>query len=261
MSIVVRRLRQSVRWKGLATPLDRLLRLRNILEVQTLPDLNFEGVVDPIGTSFDLGFRMVLKAGLSRSRIRFTTAHELCHTFFYEVVPELKFCLHEVDQDEERICNLGAAELLMPSTTLRKRCKGLSVSLDSLENLAGSYDVSIEAMLLRLRSLKLWHSELSMWHRMTGGGFALHRLWGGRRLEWRWPDESLLKIAWETGRQVAGRTYLELRDTHGALQLRPVTYQLSRRGEALVALWSHPSVPLPIARMPLFDEWLRQPHS
>lgn len=253
MTVLAARLRQSVRWKGLATPLDRLIRLRNVLEVEIIPDLNYDGSVRPLADSFDGGFRMELKGGGSRSRIRFTTAHELCHTFFYEFVPELKFCPHEVDQDEERLCNLGAAELLMPSATLRNRCKGLSICLDSLETLAGAYDVSINAMFLRLRSLKLWHSELSTWHHMTGGGFALHRLLGGRPLEWTWPNESVLEVAWKTGRQLAGRTYLELRDADGGLKLRPVTYQVSRRGDALVALWSHPSVCPPRTSMPLFE--------
>jgi hypothetical protein len=60
--------------------------------------------------------------------------------------------------------------------------------------------VSSEAMLLRLRSARLWESELPVWRLMTGGGFSLHRMVGGRRVEWEGSESHLLRDAWNTGR-------------------------------------------------------------
>jgi Zn-dependent peptidase ImmA (M78 family) len=36
----------------------------------------------------------VLDGATPTVRQRFTIAHEICHTFFYEIVPELKFKPH-----------------------------------------------------------------------------------------------------------------------------------------------------------------------
>ena len=57
---------------------------------------------------------MGVKADMGEKRMRFTIAHELCHTYFYELVPELKFCDHGPNDEEEAICNQGAAALLIP---------------------------------------------------------------------------------------------------------------------------------------------------
>jgi len=85
----------------------------------------------------------------TRGRMRLTSAsastiaHEACHTFFYELVPELKFIPHERDEDEERLCNWGAAALLMPASSLRRRMKNVAVNLESLDAIAAEYAVSL----------------------------------------------------------------------------------------------------------------------
>jgi hypothetical protein len=196
---------------------------------------------------------MLLKKDCASTRTRFTTAHELCHTFFYESVPELKFQDHEVDAGEERLCDIGAAELLMPVHALRRQAKAMGTSLEALTKLARLFDVSLEAMLLRLRSVGGWRSELSTWHAMTGGRFALHRLVGGRKVEWSWSEPSLLQKAWDTGHVLSGRTYLECRDQHGCLKIRPVSYELRRRKDSLLALWSHCSAARTHRNLPLFE--------
>jgi hypothetical protein len=221
------------------------------METDVVPGLSSDGYIQPIGCSFRDGFRMVLKGGSAQTRSRFTIAHELCHTFFYELVPEVKFRSQEVDAEEERLCNLGAGELLIPTNSLKRRAKRNRVSVDSLEELAATYVVSPEAMLLRLRSLRLWNCELSFW-RPTQRGFSLDRLVGGRRVNWVWPDDAPLQRAWGSKGKVAGRTYLELRDS-GGLQLRPVCFQLVRRGNSIMALWSAKPIDQELRNLPLFE--------
>jgi Zn-dependent peptidase ImmA (M78 family) len=222
---------------SLEAQLDGLLIKRRIRETRVVRGLLLDGYIEPVGSTFHDGFRMVLKGGSPQTRSRFTIAHELCHTFFYEIVPELKFGSEEADREEERLCNLGAAELLIPSRSLMGNAKKIQVSMASLDELARRYIVSPEAMLLRLRSLKLWNCELSFW-RPTQTGFSLDRVVGGRRANWVWSDDAPLRRAWRTNQTVSGRTYVELRGSEGTLQLRSVFFQLGKRGNSIVALWS-----------------------
>jgi hypothetical protein len=246
-------LRRSSRQRGLATQFDAFLIKRRIVGTETVAGLTSDGYIEPIGTSFRDGFRIKLKREAPQTRRRFTIAHELCHTFFYEIVPELKYGAREADQAEERLCNLGAAELLIPAKSLRARAKSFSISLDSLEELAAMYVVSIEAMLLRLRSLRLWDCELSFWRPKGDGGFSMDRILGGRKVNWIWSEDAPLRTVWKTNQKLAGRTYVELRDSRRGLQLRPVCFQIARRGDALVALWSARPIQKGLVNLPLFE--------
>src|SRR5580658_9794158 len=103
---------------------------RNITQLVFDPELQCDGMILPFGTSFTDGFRMTLKPNINGARVRFTMAHELCHTFFYELVPEIKFVASGHDEQEERLCDFGAAALLMPEAELRRQAKRLSKTLE-----------------------------------------------------------------------------------------------------------------------------------
>jgi hypothetical protein len=248
---LVRQLRRSRPRKEPARAMEYFLHSRKILRIDHSPDLDCDGIIRPLGNEFNNGFQIAVNSRCTLGRYRFTVAHELCHTFFYELVPELKFRSHGMDEHEERICNLGAAELLMPPNDVRGRVRGLSTSLDSLKHLASAYMVSIEAMLLRLRSLGLWDSELTVWHRMTGGTFSLRRIVGGRKAEWAWSDGSIPQKAWDTGRSLSGRTYVQCATAGGRL-FRDVSFELVRQGMSLISLWSRPLSHPKTPRLPLF---------
>lgn len=217
--------------------LESALRDRNIQQVEFLHNLSCEGSLEPVGTEFRQGFVMRLKKSAADVRIRFTMAHELCHTFFYELVPELKFAPHETDDEEERLCNLGAAAFLLPTSALRRRVKKLQPRLETLELLSTEYRVSIPTMLLRLRALGLWHCEVSLWHRMSNGRFVLDRLYGGRRLSYQWEDISILEPAWNSNKSVCGHSFLFSEDRRGKRSYRPICYEIRRHADGLIALW------------------------
>jgi len=206
-------------------------------KVAIVDDLPCDGVIEPKGHTFTDGFMMRLRSRQSEGRLRFTTAHEVCHTFFYELVPELKFRLHITDPLEERLCNIGAEEMLMPLARVKTEAQDMPVSLDSLAQLAEHFGVSPSAMLLRLRQARLWRYELAYWHRMVDGSFVLDRKMGGVKANWKM-DSSILENVWE-GRgkgSVSGVTtvYFE----RGAISAAErVYYQAKRQGGSVVTLW------------------------
>jgi hypothetical protein len=234
----VKNLRRSAKTpNGTAPTLEVFFASRRIKEVVTDKGLNADGALVPLGNSFRDGFRMALRPDLSNSRIRFTVAHELCHTFFYEEVPEIKFEPHVPDPDEERLCNIGAAELLMPANHLRRQARGALVSLETLQELAHQYRVSFEAMFVRLLTLRLWKAELSVWRRMSNGSFAVKRVLGTRNHQWKWFDERVPNEVLRARANIvrAGHTFW-VSDTPSGPRFRPVSYETKRHGDEVVVL-------------------------
>lgn len=252
MTILISELHKTVASKSKTLPLEKLLKRRGVVEVLDR-NMPCDGYLEPIGTAFSDGFRLALNPTAPSFRKRFTTAHELCHSFFYEYVPEMKFIPHDTDSAEELVCNHGAAELLMPARSLCRMAKPLPVCLSSLESLARQYSVSREAMALRLRSLQLWKIELSSWALTTSGTFSLDKITGGRRIDWKWMDQTPILDTWETGQSRSGRTFVGYVDSSGTLRVKPVSYELQRRNDRVIALWGGNVVPSK-APMPLFEQ-------
>lgn len=221
--------------------LDAYLAARNIIEKTLTASLGCDGYIEPLGASYKDGFRMVLSESAPATRRRFTEAHELCHTFFYEFVPEIKFRAHRTDALEERLCNFGAAALLIPEGDLRERVESHPACLGTLEELAGRYGVSMEATFLRIRGLRLWNCEISVWHHMTSGSFVLDRIHGWVKADWRWVDASIPARAWKLGgtAPLSGQTFVYFDHPAGYSAAKRVYYQIKRRGKSLIALWSY----------------------
>jgi hypothetical protein len=217
--------------------LDLFLQSRKIVEVHGEKGLNCDGLIEPIGQTYDSGFRIKVNKSMPAVRRRFTLAHEACHTFFYEFVPEVKFSPHAEDEDEERLCNLGAAMLLIPAHALKRKAKALPRSMDTLQDLASDFGVSMPTMLLRLRTVGLWHLEFSTWRRLTNGTFAMDHLYGGQQAQWKWMDEGEIGIAWKSRGPVFGRSFVYAQSRRGTRQFKPVSYEALRRGEELLVLW------------------------
>ncbi len=230
------------------------LQDRNVLGVESSPDLDCDGFIEPLGKCYSDGFRVRLNSSCAQVRQRFTLAHEACHTFFYELVPEMKFEPHVPDEDEERLCNFGAAALLIPAAPLRRRIKGTQPSLTTLGLLASEFGVSMLTMFLRLRGLSLWSLELSVWHRMVDSSFALDRLYGGRRANWKWTDEAALRTAWEQERSVFGRSFVQFQDKEGIERFKPISFELRHHGDCLMALWGKGLKRPELAEAPLLKQ-------
>ncbi len=240
-----------------AREIQQFLQDRNITSIEMVPDLKCDGTLEPTGMRYEDGFRMLLKKNVPQVRLRFTMAHEICHTFFYELVPEIKFRPNTTDESEERLCNVGAAAILINERSLRRQAKKMQSTLESLEDLAAAYEVSLSTMLLRLRSLQLWDCQLSHWHRTVDGVFVLDRLHGGRKLDWAWKDASILQRVWETKRPEFGREYVTYDDADGVTWFRRVSYQLRPSSSGVTALWGR-QVKTDKSILPLFNPHARR---
>jgi Zn-dependent peptidase ImmA (M78 family) len=228
------------------------LDARNVVSIEFVRDAGYDGMIEPIGSTFGDGFKMRLKASASEARARFTLAHEACHTFFYELAPEIKFRHHEEDNREESLCNFGAAVLLIPSAQLRARVKKLPVCLDSLDQMAEEYAVSLPTMLLRLRSLGLWRCQLSLWHRTVGGEFVLDRLYGGPKVEWKWHGPSALEHVWESSESALGTGFVYVTGRGGNQAYKPIVYHVRRSNTGVIVLWGDGIAPK-VSACPLFE--------
>lgn len=92
-----------------------------------------------------------------RGRVRYSVAHELAHALFPDVGERIRNrALHaEARGDEwqlELLCNIAAAELLMPAGTFPELTNEV-LDIERLMALRRRYDVSTEALLLRVAKL------------------------------------------------------------------------------------------------------------
>jgi Zn-dependent peptidase ImmA (M78 family) len=259
----VNELRATVGHAGPLVLFDAYLEARKVL-VQTIDTASEgDGFIQPVGRRYEDGFLLATKPG-SSTRKRFTMAHELCHTFFYELVPEIKYRPHDVDEVEERLCNYGASELLIPADSLKQRIDSHNPSLGILRDISRDYGVSMEAMLLRLRTLKLWRCDLSIWHHKSDGSYALDRVLGWDKQSWRWGNPEKVSQTWDRAGQkiITGWAYIYYLDEAQQVHIgKRVHVQSLRRGDSIFVLWSHRELKEVKAVLPLFDGSRKQPSS
>jgi hypothetical protein len=155
-------LSQSTRVNGvLEPPIDpeRLADLCGVLSVEHRPMVP-EGVLSPIRG----GFRLYIQSNFAdwpnvSFRQRFTIAHELVHTFYYDLnggVPRRKKDAPK-GQVLERLCHSGAGQILVPEVLLRREIdiRGAVASAEDFLKLARVFNVSADVMIRRIHKLGL----------------------------------------------------------------------------------------------------------
>jgi len=203
-----------------------------------------------------------------QKRQRFTLAHEIGHTYFYDLkLSPPQRILYDDSQDEETFCNLFASEVLMPAHMVQAELKQLESNddklspLDYFERLARKFNVSIEAMTRRLiEDLGLFHG-IALGSRWFPGLLSKTKLiatdpaW---RLTWWAASPEIITPLYlpftgkrpKLGLQIAERAYmnrerlnvhLELKD----IQLGNLKKILQRGDKELTAtnVWARASVP------------------
>jgi Zn-dependent peptidase ImmA (M78 family) len=102
---------------------------------------------------------MDLNARDSPSRQRFTCAHEMMHTAFPNFTEERRYRFDmsveakPLNQEEEYLCDLGAAALLMPVALVANKYRLAEGGLKAVEKLSHKANVSLEAAGNRLAEL------------------------------------------------------------------------------------------------------------
>jgi hypothetical protein len=102
------------------------------------------------------GLKVLYNPNRPRSRVIFTIAHEVAHTFFPSSMSGARFrSITRPDSREanelERLCDLGAAELVMPLEEFQLDANGM-YSLTFVDQLASRFGTSFEATTFRLAS-------------------------------------------------------------------------------------------------------------
>ena len=111
-----------------------------ILEEQGVPT---HGVLEKSGTNFTIK----INSDLGVFRRRFVACHELVHTFFEEAAT--KFRLHALglnghSPEEERLCDWGAARLLMPDSAVKRMLNGREIGLGLVKEASSLFQVSLQ---------------------------------------------------------------------------------------------------------------------
>ena len=108
-------------------------------------------VVDARTIATGTGVRIEFNPTRPRERVRFSIAHEIAHTLFSDVAEKTRHRGGDATSDDwqlEMLCNLAAAEFVMPAGSLPPSDK-----LPNIENLMverRKFDVSTEAFLMRV---------------------------------------------------------------------------------------------------------------
>ena len=136
-------------WSG--PPFDpiRLADMRNIVVTANPDVVDARTSVGPSG-----GLLLEFNPNQPRGRRRYSIAHEIAHALFPDVGERVRFRAaenHERDDDWqlETLCNLAAAELLMPVGSLPPDA-AVAPGIDAILALRSAFDVSVEAITLRL---------------------------------------------------------------------------------------------------------------
>lgn len=102
------------------------------------------------------GYLVQLNSSHTEGRKRFSHAHEIGHLLIpsYQSSPKLREDAetgeYERNAEEEFLCDVAASELLMPLDLLRKVVEKQSLAIETLMEVAGKFEVSLEAAGVRL---------------------------------------------------------------------------------------------------------------
>ncbi len=170
-------------FKWSTTQANKLLRLSNqnripidlmaILPLRKIdPRIKYDNLINhsarliPNQSGFQIIVDESLRTQSLRRMLRFTIAHEIGHTFLFDIerLPPTRFSwLSSFDRSEEKLCNIFASALLMPDEIVLQQYEKLkeNLFLRILRELAFEFDVSYSAMAMKLiHHMSLWNGIL-----------------------------------------------------------------------------------------------------
>jgi Zn-dependent peptidase ImmA (M78 family) len=133
--------------------LGRLAALRSVTDIVT-KSLTCDGIISAASKGTYL---IEVNRDQSETRRRFTIAHELGHTFFFDVDSDIRDRIRDGNLDnisrfdpEELLCNYAAAEILMPRNQFGKLMRRSGPSAEALVQLGKIFNVSVQAATRRM---------------------------------------------------------------------------------------------------------------
>ncbi len=137
---------------------------QGVRAVETV-EMNHAGRLVPKGA----GFVAQVNAAHPRGKHNFTLGHEVGHALLLQHAHERRL-VEDITtgtfdgSEEEYLCDLAAAELLMPMHLLRPMAAELGCSLTTVVELSGRFHASREATARRLVDANLWPCALALWN-------------------------------------------------------------------------------------------------
>jgi Zn-dependent peptidase ImmA (M78 family) len=144
-----------------------LARERRITEINMV-EMAQDGIIYAKGNEYVVD----LNRSHSDSRKRFTLAHEIGHTFFFDVQehPTSRFRIVDAqiqsihsDQSEEHLCNVVASEILMPCEPFSNMMQEMTPEARTILTLAGKFKTSLQATARRVVSLSTYKEIVCLW--------------------------------------------------------------------------------------------------
>lgn len=124
--------------------------LARILRINVTPNESISDArILPFGNN---SFQIEYNPFQNLRRTNFSLAHEIVHTFFPDCNQKIRNREPYGSQDWqlELLCNIGAAEILLPYGEFSSDLNNKPINLDTVKFLADKYKVSLESVLLRL---------------------------------------------------------------------------------------------------------------
>jgi Zn-dependent peptidase ImmA (M78 family) len=159
--VIRRRCRELVVWakqSGWSGPPYDPEILASLIDIQVEPvtdDIRADARIFPADER-----RLIIQytSSVSPERQRFSICHEIAHTRFPDCYEETRYRQRQgkldwKHQELERLCNAGAAELLIPYDDFRTRSGNHRPSMQLANTLRRSFACSMEAMLYRIVDL------------------------------------------------------------------------------------------------------------
>jgi Zn-dependent peptidase ImmA (M78 family) len=154
--------------------LGRLAARRGVTDVLKR-NLKYDGMISATSQG---AYVIQVNGSQSESRRRFTIAHELGHTFFFDVDPDIRQRVRDGNLDqvsrfdpEELLCNYAAAEILMPRHQFGKMLREAGPSSEVLPRLGKVFGVSLQAATRRLLQLVPRKLVVAQWEYKPSEGF------------------------------------------------------------------------------------------
>jgi hypothetical protein len=132
---------------GVLCPPTDLETIKNRLNVRAFEPVKGLPIAGELRKDGD-GFKIVYSNSLSQGRRRFTLAHELAHAVFETTGPNCP----RYGRELERLCDMLASELLLPTKTVLKEV-GTYVNPTKISDLARTFQTSLMATALRFYQL------------------------------------------------------------------------------------------------------------
>lgn len=124
----------------------QLASLLGIRTVEVHHDLGAEARIFSLGNEVRIEYRTDI---VSYERLRFTIFHELVHTVFPDCYANPRFSGAAVEtpaeKEFERLCDIGASELLFPRKELREHLAAVAANLPGICKISEVFKSSVEA--------------------------------------------------------------------------------------------------------------------